>query len=114
MNYEQNFPGFYTFSHPIHNRTNYLNMGKGDKKTRRGKITIKSYGVTRPRFKKKVTPPPPPVVEEKPVVKAPVKEAKKPAVKKVAKPKKPVKTDEHPKKKEKEKDKGKDKVKVKK
>jgi 30S ribosomal protein S31 len=27
-------------------------MGKGDKKTRRGKITIKSYGVTRPRKKK--------------------------------------------------------------
>lgn len=28
-------------------------MGKGDKKTKRGKINIGSYGVTRPRKKKK-------------------------------------------------------------
>ena len=28
-------------------------MGKGDKKTRRGKITKGSYGVTRPKKKKK-------------------------------------------------------------
>jgi len=28
-------------------------MGKGDKKTRKGKLTIGSYGVTRPRKKKK-------------------------------------------------------------
>lgn len=28
-------------------------MGKGDKKTKRGKITIGSYGVRRPRHKKK-------------------------------------------------------------
>jgi 30S ribosomal protein S31 len=83
-------------------------MGKGDKKTRRGKITIKSYGVTRPRTKKKVTPVPP-VIEEKPVIKAPAKETKKPAVKKETKPKKTTKTDEHPKKKEKEKEKAKEK-----
>jgi 30S ribosomal protein S31 len=78
-------------------------MGKGDKKTRRGKITIKSFGNTRPRKKKKVTPTLP-VIEEKPVIKAPVKEAKKPAVKKEAKTRKPAaKAEEHPKKKEKEK-----------
>jgi 30S ribosomal protein S31 len=82
-------------------------MGKGDKKTRRGKIIMKSYGIVRQRSKKKVTAAPP--VEEKPVVKAPVKEIKKPAVKKEAKPKKPVKAIEHPKKKEKEKDKDKEK-----
>ncbi|MEX0274412.1 MAG: 30S ribosomal protein THX [Flavobacteriaceae bacterium] len=29
-------------------------MGKGDKKTKRGKIVNKSYGVRRPRKKKKV------------------------------------------------------------
>jgi 30S ribosomal protein S31 len=105
MNYEQNFSGFYIFSHPKLNETNFLNMGKGDKKTRRGKITMKSYGITRPRSKKKVTVVAAPPVEEKPVVKAPVKETKKPAVKKEAKPKKPAKTEEHPKKKEKEKNK---------
>lgn len=109
MNYEQNFSGFYIFNHPKYNGINFLNMGKGDKKTRRGKITMKSYGINRPRSKKKVIvaaalPP----VEEKPVVKAPVKETKKPVVKKEAKPKKPVKTEEHPKKKEKEKNKEKE------
>jgi 30S ribosomal protein S31 len=77
-------------------------MGKGDKKTRRGKITIKSYGKTRPRSKKKNVAPAP--VAEKPVAKpvapaaAPVKEAKKPAVKKEAKPKKATKADETAKK----------------
>jgi len=30
-------------------------MGKGDKKTRRGKITIGSYGKTRPGKKKKTS-----------------------------------------------------------
>jgi 30S ribosomal protein S31 len=30
-------------------------MGKGDKKTKRGKITIGSYGKTRPRKKKNTT-----------------------------------------------------------
>jgi 30S ribosomal protein S31 len=86
-------------------------MGKGDKKTRRGKITIKSYGNTRLRAKKKVTAAIP--LAEIPVVVAPVKEPKKPAVKKEAKPKKPAKADEHPKKKEKEKEKDKDKGKKK-
>lgn len=48
-------------------------MGKGDKKTKRGKITMGSYGVRRPRPIKKVTPA---TVEEKAVVakaKAPAK-----------------------------------------
>jgi 30S ribosomal protein S31 len=31
-------------------------MGKGDKRTRKGKIFKGSYGKTRPRHKKKVTP----------------------------------------------------------
>lgn len=31
-------------------------MGKGDKKTRRGKINRGSYGVRRPRIKKQVRP----------------------------------------------------------
>ena len=39
-------------------------MGKGDKKTRRGKIANKSYGVRRPRQIKKRTP-----VEQKVAVK---------------------------------------------
>ncbi len=30
-------------------------MGKGDKKTKRGKIIMGSYGVRRPRKKKKAT-----------------------------------------------------------
>lgn len=30
-------------------------MGKGDKKSRKGKIAMGSYGVTRPRKKKKAT-----------------------------------------------------------
>ncbi|MBN2274369.1 MAG: 30S ribosomal protein THX [Bacteroidales bacterium] len=73
-------------------------MGKGDKKTRRGKITIKSYGVSRPRFKKKNTAAAP--VIEKPTVKAPEKEIKKPVAKKTtAKPKKKTKATETAKKK---------------
>ena len=74
-------------------------MGKGDKKTRRGKITMKSYGVTRPRFKKKKTATVAPVIELPPV-KAPAKEPRKPAVKKVAKPKKQAKAVKPAKKKE--------------
>ena len=31
-------------------------MGKGDKKTRRGKINRGTYGVRRPRIKKKIKP----------------------------------------------------------
>ena len=40
-------------------------MGKGDKKTRRGKITNRSYGVRRPKSKKGTT------VIEKPSVEKP-------------------------------------------
>jgi len=55
-------------------------MGKGDKKTRRGKLFMGSYGVRRPRNKKKITVK---VVEVVEVAPAPVevKKAKK-AVKK--------------------------------
>lgn len=53
-------------------------MGKGDKKTRRGKITNRSYGVRRPKSKKSPT-----IIEK-------VKTEKKPkaATKKTAKAKK--------------------------
>ncbi|MDB5131376.1 MAG: ribosomal protein, partial [Mucilaginibacter sp.] len=44
-------------------------MGKGDKKTRKGKIAIGSYGKKRPHDQKK----------DKPVATAPVKEEKAPA-----------------------------------
>ncbi len=46
-------------------------MGKGDKKTKRGKINIGSYGVTRPRKKKKS-------------VSTPVEKKEKPAKKEAA------------------------------
>jgi len=36
---------------------NTINMGKGDKKTRRGKIANKSYGARRPKKIKKVVAP---------------------------------------------------------
>jgi 30S ribosomal protein S31 len=51
-------------------------MGKGDKKSRRGKLFMGSFGITRPRKKKKtvkvekVEPAPAPVVKTKPAVKA--------------------------------------------
>ncbi len=41
-------------------------MGKGDKRTRRGKIFAGSYGKTRPKYKKKVAVKP---VEAKPTKK---------------------------------------------
>ncbi len=47
-------------------------MGKGDKKSRRGKIVIKSFGVRRPRRKTTRVAPVVAVKEEKPV--KPVKE----------------------------------------
>jgi 30S ribosomal protein S31 len=52
-------------------------MGKGDKKTRRGKLFMGSYGVRRPRNKKKTTAPV--VVEVAQAPQAPVetKKAKK-------------------------------------
>jgi 30S ribosomal protein S31 len=66
-------------------------MGKGDKKSKRGKISMGSYGISRPRNKKKnvavqtVKPEKKEkkVVEAAPeVVEAVVKPAKKPAAKK--------------------------------
>lgn len=64
-------------------------MGKGDKKSRKGKIKMASFGVSRPRDKK----PSIPVSTEKKVkaekVEAPIKvAAKKVAAKKEAAPKK--------------------------
>lgn len=47
-------------------------MGKGDKKSKRGKITIGSYGVRRSRKKKRTTPHLVSVPREKEVKKAPV------------------------------------------
>jgi 30S ribosomal protein S31 len=42
-------------------------MGKGDKRTRKGKIVAGSFGNTRPKPKKKAFAKPVEVVEEKPV-----------------------------------------------
>ena len=53
-------------------------MGKGDKRSRRGKITAGSYGKTRQRPKKEVF-----VASEKPTEPAAEKPAKKRAVKRV-------------------------------
>lgn len=59
-------------------------MGKGDKKSRRGKITIGSYGKTRPKNKVKSY-----TASDKPVAGNEESAAeKKPAVKKAAEPKK--------------------------
>jgi len=74
-------------------------MGKGDKKTKRGKIVNKSYGVRRPKKQSSgfVPTPKAQVVVEKeegaPVKKAPVKKAsaKKAAVKKAPAKKAPAK-----------------------
>jgi 30S ribosomal protein S31 len=59
-------------------------MGKGDKKSKKGKIAIGSYGVKRPK-KKKSTAPIADAVEKKPKVSA--KTAAKPATKKTTKKK---------------------------
>jgi 30S ribosomal protein S31 len=57
-------------------------MGRGDKKTAKGKRAIGSYGITRPRKSSK----PAVAVAEKPVAKAAKPKAvKKPAVKKTTK-----------------------------
>jgi len=48
-------------------------MGKGDKKTRKGKIAIGSYGKTRPHDQKK----PAPAIDAEAAPAAKVKEAKK-------------------------------------
>jgi 30S ribosomal protein S31 len=47
-------------------------MGKGDKKTKRGKIVNRSYGVRRPKNKNKTT-----AVAEKPSAAKKTKKAKK-------------------------------------
>ncbi len=67
-------------------------MGKGDQKSKRGKIAIGSYGKTRRKKARKTAPPPKPKVEKvkteveetpaKPAAKKPA--AKKPAAKKAA------------------------------
>lgn len=58
-------------------------MGKGDKKTRKGKIAMGSYGVTRPKAKNKKAVEAPKAAAKKPAAKkAP---AKKPAAKKAEK-----------------------------
>ena len=78
-------------------------MGKGDKKSRRGKIRQGSFGVSRPRKKKKsgrviIKSPaisPAPVKEEKPVVvvetESPVVQIQEPVVEKVKTKKAPAK-----------------------
>lgn len=58
-------------------------MGKGDKKTRRGKIILGSFGVRRPKLSKSKA-----IVNEKPSADAaPVKVKKTPATKAEVKPK---------------------------
>ncbi len=59
-------------------------MGKGDKKSRKGKISMGSYGVTRPRNKKKAVAAEPAAKKVKPAVEkaAPKKAAPKKAAKK--------------------------------
>ena len=66
-------------------------MGKGDKKTRKGKISMGSYGVTRPRSKNKKSTNRPALAKPKATEKPTTKKAapKKPAAKKAA-PKKPA------------------------
>ena len=58
-------------------------MGKGDKKTKRGKITKGSYGVRRPRKKQKA------IIKAAPKVKKTAEKPKPAAMKKAA----PKKTD---------------------
>ena len=60
-------------------------MGKGDKKTRRGKINIGSYGVRRRRVKGRNLP-----IEAAPVVEVKPEKAVEPKVKKAAKAPEPV------------------------
>jgi len=89
---------------------NIKTMGKGDKKSRRGKITNKSYGVRRRKdshlgiVKAVAVPPPVPEEKVKPVKTAkpektektekPVKTVKVEKVEKTAKPKAPKKKEE--------------------
>lgn len=61
-----------------------MNMGKGDKKTKRGKIISGSYGVLRPKKKAstKLVSKPKPETPVKAVTEATEKPVKKPAAKK--------------------------------
>jgi len=59
-------------------------MGKGDKKSRKGKISMGSYGVTRPRNKKKTIVAKPTTKKAKPAVDKTEEGAAKAAPKKVA------------------------------
>ncbi|HEY1045243.1 MAG TPA: 30S ribosomal protein THX [Bacteroidia bacterium] len=61
-------------------------MGKGDKRSKKGKITIGSYGVRRPRPSAKAAVAAP-VASEKKKAKAAAPKAEKPAAKKVTKKK---------------------------
>lgn len=63
-------------------------MGKGDKKSRKGKIVMGSYGVSRPRDKKPTTP----VAGAKKVKAEKAEAPKKVAAKKEAAPKKEAAT----------------------
>lgn len=45
------------------------NMGKGDKKTKKGKIIISSFGVRRPKKQKNIEAGPQNIVEKKPAKK---------------------------------------------
>lgn len=60
-------------------------MGKGDKRSKKGKITIGSYGVSRPRPSAKAVVAAPVASEKKKAKAAP--KAEKPAAKKVTKKK---------------------------
>lgn len=64
-------------------------MGKGDKKTKRGKITLGTYGVSRPRKKKNANIPVATVEKEKPAKKkATASKEEKPKAEKPKAPKK--------------------------
>jgi len=57
---------FYTFAPTFESFIKTTDMGKGDKKSKRGKIVIGSYGVRRAKKKKKIIPAAPKPVEPKP------------------------------------------------
>lgn len=63
---------------PLNNNQIFINMGKGDKKSRRGKIHIGSSGVRRRRSKPAVKPVPKAIVAEEPPKKPKAKAADKP------------------------------------
>lgn len=52
-------------------------MGRGDKKTKKGKISMGSYGNSRPRENNKATTATTPAAAEKPAAKPAAKEKKK-------------------------------------